>query len=251
MKTQYHKTYSPSLGRDMEYKTYGEEGRGVLVLPSQNGRYHDYEDFDMVAVLAPYIEAGRIRLICVDSLDAESWSAEGADEHQRITRHEQWFSYIADELIPAVAKTGERLIVTGCSMGGYHAANFFFRRPELFDTVLALSGCYHASAFFGDYHDPLVYDNSPIDYLSNMPADHPYLDIYRRKQIILCVGQGAWEDGLLESTRRLDAVLREKKVPAWIDYWGFDVSHDWPWWRKQIVYFMEKILSADDKQKLI
>jgi len=28
-------------------------------------------------------------------------------------------------------------IVTGCSMGGFHAGNFFFRRPDLFDTLLA------------------------------------------------------------------------------------------------------------------
>ena len=28
-------------------------------------------------------------------------------------------------------------IVTGCSMGGFRAGNFFFRRPDLFDTLLA------------------------------------------------------------------------------------------------------------------
>lgn len=251
MKTQYFKKHSTALGREMEYKTYGDKGKGVLVLPSQNGRFYDYQDFDMVAVLSPHIEAGRIHLICADSLDGESWSASNGDEHARIVRHEQWFSYIVDELIPSVTKPGERLIVTGCSMGGYHAANFFFRRPELFDTLLALSGCYHASAFFPGYTDPLVYDNSPIDYLSGMSADHPYLDLYRKKQIILCVGQGAWEDELLESTRRLDAILKEKKVPAWVDYWGYDVSHDWPWWRKQIVYFMDKLLTWNDKDFII
>ena len=43
-------------------------------------------------------------------------------------------------------------------------------------------------------------------------------------------------------TRELDAVLREKNIPAWIDYWGKDVSHDWVWWQRQIVYFFDKIL---------
>jgi esterase/lipase superfamily enzyme len=29
-----------------------------------------------------------------------------------------------------------------------------------------------------------------------------------------------------------------------MDYWGFDVDHDWCWWRVQLPYFMEKVLAA-------
>ena len=61
----------------------------------------------------------------------------------------------------------------------------------------------------------------------------------------MCVGQGSWEDELLDSTRQMDALLKEKDVPAWIDYWGFDSAHDWAWWRKQIVYFIDKLLAPD------
>ena len=35
---------------------------------------------------------------------------------------------------------------------------------------------------------------------------------------------------------------REKNIPAWIDYWGYDVNHDWPWWRKQMPYFLGNVL---------
>ena len=111
----------------------------------------------------------------------------------------------------------------------------------MFDTVIALSGLYHAGYFFHDYMDNLVYDNSPLDFLRNMPQDHPYMDLYRASQIILCVGQGAWEDDLLSSTRRMDTLLREKGIPAWVDYWGYDVCHDWCWWQKQLPYFLGKI----------
>ena len=38
MKIDYIKHFSQSLGRDMEYKTYGDNGHAVLVFPSQNGR---------------------------------------------------------------------------------------------------------------------------------------------------------------------------------------------------------------------
>jgi esterase/lipase superfamily enzyme len=49
---------------------------------------------------------------------------------------------------------------------------------------------------------------------------------------------------MLEETRQLEALLRAKAIPAWVDYWGQDVNHDWPWWRKQIVYFLDNILYA-------
>ena len=67
--------------------------------------------------------------------------------------------------------------------------------------------------------------------------------MYRKNKIILCVGQGAWEEDLLSSTRRMDNLLKEKQVPAWVDYWGYDVAHDWDWWRKQAAYFFEKLLA--------
>lgn len=251
MKTQYTKAFSNALQRDMEYKTYGTRGKGVLVFPSQDGRFYDYQDFDMVASLASHIEAGRIHLICVDSIDSETWSNMNGDEHQRINLHEQWYHYIVDELIPSIKKPNETLMVTGCSMGGFHAANFFFRRPDLFDTLLSLSGLYHAGYFFPNYHDPLVYDNSPLDFLRNMPDDHPYLELYRRKDIVMCVGQGMWEDELLDSTRRIDGLLKSKNIPAWIDYWGHDVGHDWVWWRKQIAYFMDKLLAWNNYDYII
>jgi esterase/lipase superfamily enzyme len=145
-------------------------------------------------------------------------------------------------VIPEVRRGDETFIVTGCSMGGFHSGNFFFRRPDLFDTLIALSGLYHASYFFGDYSDELVYGNSPIDYLTWMPSDHYYWNIYRQRRIICCVGQGSWEDELLESTRRLDTVLAQKGVPHWCDYWGYDSAHDWPWWQKQIWYFLDIVL---------
>ena len=75
-----------------------------------------------------------------------------------------------------------------------------------------------------------------------MPEDHYYLDIYRNKKIILCIGQGAWEEELLPSNHEMNAILKEKNVPAWVDFWGYDVAHDWNWWQLQIRYFMDKVL---------
>ena len=36
--------------------------------------------------------------------------------------------------------------------------------------------------------------------------------------------------------------LDEKNINACINLWGYDVYHDWDWWRVQLPYFLEKIL---------
>ena len=28
-------------------------------------------------------------------------------------------------------------------------------------------------------------------------------------------------------------------IKIWFDYWGYDVNHDWPWWRIQLPYFLQ------------
>lgn len=244
MHIEYHKWWSHYLNRDMEYKVYGHDGQALLAFPCQDGRYFDWENYHMIDVLAPFIEAGRLRVITVDGIDWETWSNKGYwDNRAKIEHHENWFKYVTDELLPNLRHNPEQMfITTGASMGGFHAANFFFRRPDLFNGVLALSGLYHAAYGFGDYKDDLVYANSPQDFLQNMPADHPWMQMYRQRKIVFCVGQGRWEDELLASTREMDRILAEKGIPHWFDYWGHDIDHDWPFWRQQIPYFIEKML---------
>ena len=138
--------------------------------------------------------------------------------------------------------TGQKIMTTGCSMGASHAVNFMLRRPDIFDGCIAMSGVYESDDFFGSYMDELLYQNSPNHYMPNLPKDHYYVDCYNHSNIIICVGQGAWEDLMIASTRRLEATFREKGIHAWIDYWGYDVNHDWPWWKVQLPYFMKHIL---------
>ena len=85
--------------------------------------------------------------------------------------------------------------------------------------------------------DEILYRNTPNAFLSNMPDDHYYKGMYNDRQMLFVVGQGAWEDVLLESTRRLDEVMYKKGINARFEYWGFDVNHDWPWWYKMVACY--------------
>lgn len=197
----------------------------------------------MIDVLAPMIEQGLIRLICCDSIDAETWSRTDGDYHERIELHERWFNYIVNELIPEVRiRDNEQFIVTGCSMGGYHAGNFFFRRPDLFSTLFSMSGLFYADYFFPNYDDELIYRNSPEAFLKDYNAPNVLLNRYRNKRIVLCCGQGQWEGVTQASTGRLGAILDSKGISNWVDIWGKDVFHDFEWWRKQVVYHFGFIL---------
>ena len=40
------------------------------------------------------------------------------------------------------------------------------------------------------YMDEVVYQNSPVHYLANMPSDHPFVEKYNRGKGIICVGGG-------------------------------------------------------------
>ncbi|EET58478.1 putative esterase [Marvinbryantia formatexigens DSM 14469] len=249
MEIQYYRQYSHKLNRDMEWKVYGHGGRPVLFIPCQDGRFFDFENFHMTDVWAPWIDAGQVMVFSIDTIDTETWSNSQGDPRWRICRHEQWIAYITDEMVPFMRNmVNERngwtgypdVIVFGCSLGAAHAANLYFRRPDLFDGLLALSGIYTAGYGFGSYMDELVYNNSPVHYLANMPADHPYIDLYNKKKAIICAGQGPWE--LPDSTRELDGILKSKGINAWVDYWGFDCSHDWYWWYRQVEYFVPHLL---------
>lgn len=45
----------------------------------------------------------------------------------------------------------------------------------------------------------------------------------------------------LSRSRALDGILRARGIPASIDYWSFDVNHDWPWWFKPMNHFLGRI----------
>ena len=241
MFVQHHTQDGRALGRPMALREYGDRGHPLLVFPSQDGHVGDFEGFGMVEACAPLIEAGRVRLFALDGNDWESWTNHGIAPSERGRRHEAYHRYVMEEAVPfAQARAGRATLwTTGCSMGAYHAANFFFRRPDVFDGVVAISGLYDAAHFTGGQVDDEVYFNSPTRFLAGL-EDPATLARLRAAAITVMIGQGPWEEECLADTRALDAVLAAKGIPAWFDYWGHDVNHDWPWWRRMLPYALER-----------
>lgn len=248
MQTYYTKWHSPSLGREMEIKVWGHAGRPVLFIPCQDGRFYDFENYKMTDVFAPWIESGQCMVFSIDTIDKETYSA-AYEPYWRIRHHEQWMTYIRNEVVPFIqSMTNDRngwtgtpgIIAFGCSLGATHAANLYFRYPDVFDGLLALSGIYTADYGFPGYMDEEVYRNSPVHYLAGMPSDHPFIRQYNDHKAVIVVGQGPWE--LPESTFRLKDICQEKGIAVWFDIWGHDVKHDWDWWYQQAAYHIPHVL---------
>lgn len=241
---EHARWWSPALGQDMELKAYGRGGKPALVFPTGGGRFYDFENFGMVEACRGLLEEGRVQLFAVDGIDRQSWLNESLPPAQRARRHEDFERYIISEVLPFIRDrngSGTLPLTTGCSGGAYHAANFLFRRPDLFDAVIALSGLYAPDFIFHGRWDDSIYYHFPLCYLPGL-QDEALLGLIRRSRIILCVGQGAWEScdqyDCIGETRRMREVLDAKGIPCWVDFWGRDVDHDWHWWRRQLPYFL-------------
>lgn len=244
MKFERRSHYSGSLAREMHFNVYGHSGRPIVVFPSSGGSHNEYADFGMIDAIKTFIEKGLVKVYTPDSVDSESWFATGKTPHDMAYFHNLYDNYIVNELVPLIRYESNwqgKLIATGCSMGGYHTINFALRHPDIFGTAIALSGVYDARFFTGEYYgDSEVYHNSPIDYLWNK-NDAWFFNHYMENDFIICVGQGAWEEVHISDTKRLQEAFHFKNIPAWFDYWGSDVDHDWPWWKIQMPYFLKQL----------
>src|SRR5690349_5905799 len=127
--------WSPALGAEGTVMAYGHYGRPALVFPSEQVRAWDYENNGMVGAVADLIEAGRIKLYCVDSYDHVSWSDRSLPLEERARRHGAYESWILDQVVPAIGSDtpgAADIITTGCSLGAFHALNFALKRADLF-----------------------------------------------------------------------------------------------------------------------
>jgi esterase/lipase superfamily enzyme len=225
---------------------HGHYGRPVLVFASEQGRAEDFENNGMVGAVADLIDAGRVKLYCIDSADGYSWSDYSVPIEERARRHGRYESWVIEQVVPWISADcggAAEFVTLGCSLGAFHAANFALKRADLFPLALCFSGNYDPSSWraWGEQGDA-TYFNNPMSYLANLHGDH--LNWLRdRVSLLLVVGQGAWEvdpTQSLPSTRAFAERLAEQGIRHELDVWGYDVPHDWPSWRAQLAHHLPR-----------
>jgi esterase/lipase superfamily enzyme len=224
------------MGRSMHLWRYGHYGTPLLVFPSASGMAHEWEAHGMIETLGDLIEAGRLKLYCVESNVAEAWTRREGDPAWRIQRHLAYERYVLTELVPFIredCRTPDiRIAVSGTSLGALYSANFALKQPQTFHWALCMSGNYDPSDLTPGFSSPETYFNNPMAYVPNLEGD--LLERIRQNtHLVLVCGQGQWENGNLEETQRFADLLAAKGISHERDIWGRDVSHEWPWWRRQ------------------
>lgn len=234
MNRDHHRWYSPNLGRDMELLVYGYSGARVIVFPTSQGRYFDWESQGMVEAMAEPIERGEVQLYAVDSVDAESWYARWKWPGDRAWRQTQYDAYIAREVIPFTQRNSNPfLIVMGASFGAYQAVNFAFRHPDMVGRVLAMNGLYDISDWTDGHHDDNVYFNNPVEFVKN-EHDEGRLTQMRAMDIIITTSE---TEPLRGATEYFSQILWQKNIWHALRIWN-GWAHDWPYWKQMINLYL-------------
>jgi esterase/lipase superfamily enzyme len=147
--------------------------------------------------------------------------------------------YVIDEVLPLIKNEcgdDSRPLTTGASLGAFLSANTYFKHSDLFRGTIAMSGSYDIYNYLESYYDDNVYFNNPMMYLKNLNDDYHLPRLQKADAIVIVSGQGSYEAP--DRSRELSGVLHQKGIPHRLELWGYDVNHDWPWWRKMLPHYL-------------
>ncbi len=245
MHEKYTRIPSPELGRDVHLWQFGHFGPPVIVFPTAAGFAHEWRAQGMIDTLAPLIHAGKMKLYCPESNVAEALTRKDNPPQWRIDRYDVYERFILDTLVPYVRADCNSpripIATAGASLGALYAANMALKHPETFWWSLCLSGRYELRPFLDHHDSPQVYFSNPLAYVYNLSGE-PLERVRQRTRLTLVCGRGKWEEGCIEETEELGAVLAHKGISCHTDIWGRDVSHDWIWWKRQAQYHFHRRL---------
>jgi len=239
MKRELTSWYSPSLGRDMPIAAYGNYGFALLLVPTAAADYLEYERFQLIDTLQPFIDAEKVKVFSINSINNESWlNNEMIPEHKAI-RHNQFNNYVFDEVVPFIrtnTSAETEIIISGASFGALHSMNLFLKRPDLINGTIAMSGVYDLTEYTKGFLDEQVYLNSPMHYVPNLTDENILADIRKSHHIHILTGSGSYEDP--DASRKFAGLLDNKGINYELDVWGEDMKHDWPTWRAMLPHYL-------------
>lgn len=218
----------------METMIYGHQGYPVLIFPSSQGRYYEAKDFKLIESVKWFVEQGKVKIYCPDSIDGQSLYNKGIHPADRIKNHILYDRYLHEELLGKMRyETGSsKICITGPSFGAYHALNFAFRHPETVSHLFAMSGKYDIKSFMDGYYDDNVFYNNPVDYV----PDSNNSELWNMK-IVLGTGE---HDICRDPTVHMSEILKSKGIDHWLDI-RQGMEHDWPLWRDMLPHYLSQL----------
>jgi esterase/lipase superfamily enzyme len=242
MQREAHRWHSDRVGRDMDVVVLGHWGSPLIMFPTSGGDEGEYERQSLTGAIAEHIDAGRVKVFCVNTNHRDSFANRAAHPYHRSWMQRQYDGYVRHELIPFVrdhCRSSDLAVWTmGASLGAYHAANTLFKYPDVVKRCYALSGVYDMRQFMGGAYDDNFYFNNPVDYLAGM-SDPWALGHLATCDIHIATGSGPWEQSA--ESYRLSQILAGRGIRHHLDDWGPLGGHDWPYWKHQMREYLARI----------
>ncbi len=225
MERTYKKWKSPSLGKEMELLVFGDKGTPILVFPSEEGRFFEWEDAGLIDDLSEQINEGYNQIICVDSVAHEGLLNKSVEPYVRLSRQKQYEDYIVDEVIPFIKKqsSDDFLLATGVNLGAYFALLYALKKPQKIDKVIGVSGTYDIKPYLDGFYDDNVYYNNPIDFLPNLNEKKILKEISKVDIRLLTYGN----DPQNQHSERMSDTLWLKNLEHNFYVWDERVSDPW------------------------
>ena len=238
--------WSAALGAAGTVIRYGHWGRPVLVFPSERGRAADFENNGMVGAVEGLIDAGRLKLYCVDSYDAASWSNTDIPLEERARRHGRYESWIVGDVVPWIyqdcggqSERGHPRLQPGRLPRGQlrpqagrpvPAGDVLLRqlRPRRRGTAGASGATRRTSTTRWT-----TWPTWPAITSTGCAASSACCWSAAR-------ASGRTPPGRCRAPGVSPRCSRQKGIRHELDLWGHDVPHDWPSWRAQLAHHMPR-----------
>src|SRR5438552_18532684 len=101
---------SPSLNRQMEIVTYGDYGFPLLLFPTAAADFLEYERFQLIDAIQDLIEAGRVKVFSINSINRDSRLNKQVHPHDKGIRQAQYNQYISREVVTFICNSCRSLI---------------------------------------------------------------------------------------------------------------------------------------------
>jgi esterase/lipase superfamily enzyme len=233
---------------ELDAIVYGDKGTPVVVLPTFDSSCSAWEAAGLLDVLEEQIEAGRMRLVALDSLDDRGWYAYHSDLAYRTEGIGAYLSFLTDELpdqLCDLCATKAKPILAGCEVGATNALAAVLIRPAVFAGALLMSGVYDAREFTDGATNDVLLACSPVD----LAADLTKRQVTSLSKLRLAfVSERTPEEWGCATQRRMQEQFDKLGIDATFEYWD-DAERAWPVWAEMVRQLLPAVVAKDGLAK--
>jgi esterase/lipase superfamily enzyme len=226
----------PRLSAPIGVTRWGHFGMPVVLFASAGADSLEAERLQIIAALAPLLDAGRIKVYAVDGTAMRVLLAGTAAPDARIQAQRAFDEWVVNGLGPHVRRDCEsatlELLACGCALGAASAMQALLHDPQLFRGAIGLSGTYHLLPWLRPAQPwaaaaPGGADVSPLQGFAQLP-EGPQLARLRQRPVTLACTAGDYDEP--GATQAMAQQLRARGITTHTDVWGHDVHFGFASW---------------------